>query len=185
LNKGSRLRRVLIVGISGAGKSTLARQMGDMTSLPVVHLDREFWRPGWQITQRDAWRARVAELVSADAWIMDGNYGATLDLRLPRADTVIWFDYPRRRVFPRLAQRVAKGYGQVRLDMAPGCPERLDLEFLRWVWDFPSHSRPQIVAALASHATHLVPIVFRRDKDARSFMRSQTARLSEPSPTVQ
>src|SRR5262249_32635847 len=55
----------------------------------------EFWKPGWKVTERAEWRAKRAKLAERDARIMDGNYGVSLDLRLPRADTVMWFDYPR------------------------------------------------------------------------------------------
>src|SRR5262249_3438078 len=89
------MQRVLVIGISGAGKSTFARQLAVSTRLPLIHLDTEFWQPGWKVTERAEWRAKVAKLAERDAWIMDGNYGASLDLRLPRADTVMWFDYPR------------------------------------------------------------------------------------------
>jgi adenylate kinase family enzyme len=170
LENSKPMRRVLIIGISGAGKSTFARELAARTGLPLVHLDREFWQPGWIATPKLEWRERVVRLAGADAWIMDGNYSATLDIRLPRADTVIWFDYPRRIVLPRIAKRIATHCGEVRRDMAPGCPEQVDREFLRWVWDFPLNSRPLIVTALAHDGAHLEPIVFRRDKDVRAFL---------------
>jgi adenylate kinase family enzyme len=100
---------------------------------------------------------------------MDGNYGASLDLRLRRADTVMWFDYPRLVCLWRALRRVATTYGRVRPDLAPGCPERFDGEFLRFIWNFNANSRPQIMAMLAEHGGHLSPIVFRRDLDVRGF----------------
>ena len=128
-------------------------------------LDQEFWQPGWRATPAAAWRARVADLVNGDRWIIEGNYSGTLDIRLPRADCALWFDYPRWIAFPRIAKRIITSYGQVRPDMAPGCPEQIDRGFLRWVWDFPAQSRPLIVAALAKHGQHLTPHIFRRDRD--------------------
>jgi adenylate kinase family enzyme len=95
---------------------------------------------------------------------MEGNYAGSLDLRLPRADTVIWFDYPTEKCL----RRVMVTYGQVRADMAPGCPERFDLEFLRYVWQFNRIERPKIVAALAKHAGD--PVVFRRDGEVAQFL---------------
>jgi adenylate kinase family enzyme len=127
------MRRVLVIGISGAGKSTFARELARRTGLPLIHLDKEFWRPGWTTTPLPEWRAKVEALAARDAWIMDGNYGATLDLRLPRADAVIWFDYLRLRCLRQIAWRIATTYGRVRPDLAPGCPEQIDLEFLRFV----------------------------------------------------
>jgi adenylate kinase family enzyme len=164
------MRRVLVIGISGAGKSTFARVLAQKTGLPLIHLDREFWQPGWRATPRDTWRARVARLVSSDAWIMDGSYGASLDIRLPRADTVVWFDYPRLRCLARVAWRIATTYGKVRPDLAPGCPEQVDWEFLRYVWDFNTKSRPQIVRGLAEHGGHVNCVVVRRDADAARFI---------------
>src|SRR5262245_42711291 len=97
------MQRVLVIGISGAGKSTFARELAQRSGLPLIHLDREFWQPGWKITPEPEWRSKVAALAAREAWIMDGGYSASLDLRLPRADTVIWFDYPRARCLRRIA----------------------------------------------------------------------------------
>jgi adenylate kinase family enzyme len=165
------MRRVLVIGISGAGKSTFARELARRTGLPLIHLDKEFWRPGWVTTPLPEWRAKVEALAARDAWIMDGNYGATLDLRLPRADAVIWFDYPRLRCLRQIAWRIATTYGRVRPDLAPGCPEQIDLEFLRFVWDFPAKSRPAIVTALQKHRPAAASLViFRRRRDVSRYL---------------
>jgi hypothetical protein len=76
------VQRVAIVGSGGAGKSTLARELGQRLGLPVIHLDQRFWRPGWLETETEEWAATQQELAAADRWIRDGNYGATLDVRL-------------------------------------------------------------------------------------------------------
>ena len=164
------MQRVLVIGISGAGKSTFARALAAKTGLPLIHLDKEFWQPGWTETPRPAWRSKVAELAQRERWIMDGNYGASLDLRLPRADRVVWFDYPTHVCLRRILWRIATTYGRVRADLAEGCPEQLDFEFLRYVWDFNAKSRPQIVRSLEQHARHLAPVVVRRDEDAARFL---------------
>jgi len=102
---------------------------------------------------------------------MDGNYGGSLDLRLPRADTVIWFDYPTLRCLRRVVWRIATTYGRVRPDPAPGCPEQVDWEFLRFVWDFNRKSRPQIVAGLRAHlAEPTALVVFRKDREGERFL---------------
>jgi adenylate kinase family enzyme len=144
----------------------LARQ----TNLPLIHLDREFWRPGWAATPRGAWRAKVIELVAGENWIMEGDYGSSLDLRLPHADTLIWFDYPRRRCLWRVIRRILMTYGQVRPDMAPGCPERIDITFLRWIWNFNRCERPALLQRLVASGGHLTPIIFRNDGDASQFL---------------
>src|SRR5262249_50176332 len=122
-------KRVLILGPSGSGKSTLARQIGERLDLPVIHLDATNWNPGWVQTERAHFRERVAEAVRGDVWVMDGNDTSDLDLRLPRAEAVIWLDLPRYVYFPRALWRSIKNYGNARDDVGPGCPERLDLCF--------------------------------------------------------
>ncbi len=164
------MQRVLVIGISGAGKSTFSRTLAGRTGLPIIHLDKEFWRPGWVQTPRPDWRARVEELAAGERWIMDGNYDSSLDLRLPRADMIMWFDYPTLKCVQRALWRAATTYGQVRADMAPGCPERFDLEFLRYIWTFNRKQRPRVVTALAQFGRHLDPVVFRRDAEVAQFM---------------
>ena len=166
------MRRVLIIGCGGAGKSTFGIHLAERTGLPLIHLDQAFWRPGWTVTPRIEWRGTVNRLVAAPAWILEGNYENSLDLRLPRADTVIWFDMPRHLCLRRVAKRMLTTYGRVRLDMAPGCPERLDLAFLTWIWNFNRTTRPKIQAMLDLHGSHLQPVIFRRDRDVRVFLRS-------------
>jgi len=164
------MQRVLVIGISGAGKSTFSRALANTTGLPLIHLDKEFWQPGWVQTPRQEWRERVAELAAGERWIMDGNYDSSLDLRLPRADTVLWFDYPMLRCLRRAMWRAVTTYGRVRPDMAEGCAERIDLEFLRYIWTFNAKQRPRVVAALARFGGHVDPVVFRRDGEAARFL---------------
>ena len=135
-------KRILVLGPSGAGKSTLARRIGERLGLPVVHLDAINWNPGWVQTEAGRFRERVAQAAAADAWVMDGNYSAHLDLRLPRAQAVIWLDLPRSVYFQRALWRSIRNYGRDRDDLGPGCPEKLDWSFLTdWVWNYPTRSR--------------------------------------------
>ncbi len=166
------MRRVLLIGCSGAGKSTFAARLHARTGLPLISLDAEFWRPGWTMTPKDEWRDKVAMLANRDAWIMDGTFDSSLDLRLPRADQVIWFRLPRWRCLTRVVKRVALGHGRVRPEMAAGCPERLDLDFMRYICNFERDQVPAIGKMLGLHGQHLVPVIIRRDADARRFLDS-------------
>jgi adenylate kinase family enzyme len=97
------MQRIVILGNAGSGKSTLARQVGERLHLPVVHLDKLFWGPGWSKPQNEAFRARVNEALSGDGWVCEGNYHRqTFDLRLPRADLVVWLNTPRLACLRRL-----------------------------------------------------------------------------------
>ena len=87
-------RRVIVTGMAGAGKSTFARQLAAKSGLPAIHLDVHFWKPGWVKPSNQEWRAVQSALLAGEAWIADGNYHETLDLRLARADTVVFLDTP-------------------------------------------------------------------------------------------
>lgn len=165
------MRRVAVIGCGGAGKSTLARRLGERTGLPVVHLDALFWRPGWEATPGDEWRAVLAGVVAGDRWITDGNYGGTLDLRLAAADTVVFLDMPRRVTIPGILRRWGRNHG--RPVQAPGCPERVSGEFLRWVWNYRRDTRPQVLAALAEHAAHAQVVTLRSRAEVEAFLSRQ------------
>ncbi|MCR6727983.1 MULTISPECIES: adenylate kinase [Rhizobium/Agrobacterium group] len=136
------MKRVLIVGCPGAGKSTLAKQLAKITDLPLVHLDRHYWLPGWQRPDRAAWERTIASLLSQSAWIMDGNYSGTLEHRLAAADTLIHLNYPTWLCVWRVIRRTAVGLGRNRDDeLIPGCPERFDWSFLRFVIKYRKEQR--------------------------------------------
>jgi adenylate kinase family enzyme len=166
------MRRVLVIGPPGSGKTTFALALGARTGLPVVHLDAEYWKPGWEMPDSASWRTRVGELVERDAWIMDGNYDRSLDLCLRRADTLFRFDTGRLRCLRRVLWRVARGYGTVRPDMAAGCPERIDLDFLRYIWHFPDVHGPRSAATVAALGQHVDKIIIRSDRQARAVLAS-------------
>jgi adenylate kinase family enzyme len=86
--------RVLVTGMAASGKSTFSRSLAAKTGLPVIHLDRHFWKPGWIAPSEDEWREKQRGLLAGGAWIVDGNYHETLDLRLESADTVVFLDTP-------------------------------------------------------------------------------------------
>ncbi|HEX7103411.1 MAG TPA: hypothetical protein VF201_12270, partial [Nitrolancea sp.] len=124
-----RPQRIQILGNSGGGKSTLARQLGAALDLPVIHLDRIFWNPGWVETPHDEFDAKVLELAQADRWVIDGNYSRTLPERIERADLIIWIDVSRVHALWRVAKRAVTQHGRTRPDMGDDCPEHIDLGF--------------------------------------------------------
>ena len=87
-------RRVVITGLAGSGKSTLAAAIASRTGLPLIHLDLHFWKPGWVAPSEIEWREKQQDVLAGDAWIADGNYHETLDLRLELADTLVVLDMP-------------------------------------------------------------------------------------------
>jgi len=163
------MKRVLILGNSGTGKSTLAVRLGLETGLPVVHLDAHFWLAGWIKPNRDEWQEEVNELLSGETWIMDGNFRRTLSLRLNRTDTVIYLDFPRRICLLRIFKRLLSYWGKTRPDLAPGCKEKIDWSFIKWVWNFPRDVRGKVFDDISAHQQKLNLIVLYNNRHVEEF----------------
>lgn len=146
------MRRILIVGPGGGGKSTLARRIASRLDLPLIHLDARYWRPGWVAPPKDAWRQTVERLTQGERWVMDGNYGGTLALRLDACDTAILMDMPPHVCLWRILRRRWTHRGVSRPDMAPGCPETIDPRFLGWIALYRWRHRPAVLARFAEAA---------------------------------
>ena len=164
------MKRILVIGHPGAGKSIFTSKLGMKTGLPVIHLDQVFWRPGWVQTPKNEWRQQTEMLVDRDEWIIDGSYDRTLDIRLMRADTVIFLDYPRFLCMWRVVKRIAGSFGKVRPDMADGCPEKIDLGFLRFVWNYRRDRYPIVLKCLQTHYANGDLIVFKHPANAMQFL---------------
>jgi adenylate kinase family enzyme len=164
------MKRVLVIGSSGAGKSTFSRKLGEKTNLPIIHLDRLFWSPNWIETPKDEWRAKVEKALAGDSWIIDGNYSATLAQRLERCDTVIFLDMPRAVCVYRILKRVVVNYGGVRPDMAEGCGEKFDWQFVKLVWNYPNRSKPKVERILAEHERAKTIYRLKSKKEIEKFL---------------
>lgn len=137
------MRRVLVLGRGGAGKSVFARRLGALTGIPVVELDKVFWRPGPAETPRSEWVATQRELVAADTWILDGDLGPydVLEVRLAEADTVMLLNFSLVRCASRAVRRSR---------------ERWDF----WVWLISYRWRhlPSLRRAIAASGADLVEL---------------------------
>ncbi|MEM9666309.1 MAG: DNA topology modulation protein [Bacteroidota bacterium] len=166
------MQRILVIGSGGAGKSTLARQLGRRLGLPVIHLDQHYWQPGWVETPRAVWQERVRQLIQRERWVMDGNYSGTMEMRLAAADTIVFLDTPRWRCLWQATRRYLRFRGRSRPDMSPGCPERLPLAFLWWIWRYPRARRPGLLARLQAVEPSQRVVVVRSTREARRFLNS-------------
>lgn len=166
------MKKILIIGCGGSGKSTLARKLGEILSLPIIHLDVHFWKSGWVEPGNDEWVQIVKNLIAQDEWIMDGNFGETIPLRTESADTVIFLDTSRFTQLYGIFTRVLKFYGKTRPDLPPGCPEKFDCEFTKWVWNYNKRNRPKILAFLESCKDTKNIIYLKTRKEMNSFAES-------------
>ncbi len=170
------MNRILVIGSGGAGKSTVARELGVRLSLPVIHLDREFWSAGWVPTPPDVWRAHIAELTTRESWVMDGNYGGTMPARLEACDTVVFLDMPRLTCLRRVLRRALTYRGRSRPDMAAGCPERLTWAFIWWLLIYPARRRPGIMRQLAALPSSTRVVILSDSAEVESFLQTLVLR---------
>ena len=164
------MQRILIIGCPGGGKSTFARAMGKKLGLDVVHLDQLWWTPGWVERPLDEFRAAVTEAAMGEAWVIDGNFSNTFDIRMARADTIIWIDQPRLLCLWRAMKRALTHKGAVRADMAEGCPEKFDLEFAQYIWNFKRDVGPKTEEAVDKYGDHARFFRLRSDGEMNEFV---------------
>jgi adenylate kinase family enzyme len=163
-------KRWLLLGPGGAGKTTLAGELSKALGLPVIYLDRHYWKPGWVEPTHAEWDQHVTELAGGDEWIMDGNYSRTLHLRIPRAEAAILLDPSVIQCLWGVLQRGLFGRGQGRPDLADGCDEQIpSMRFLHWVATYRRRSRPKVVRMLRA-APHVRLFHLRSRSQARDFV---------------
>jgi adenylate kinase family enzyme len=165
------VRRVAIIGPGGSGKSMLARELGRRLDLPVTHLDVLFWQPGWVEPDRDEWEALNRQLVQGERWILDGNYGGTMEIRLAAADTIVLLDPPPLLCIWRVVQRRRAG---PRPDLAPYLDERVGardfLAFVTYIWRYRRTRLPTVELRIARHGAGTQVHVLRTRRDVHQFL---------------
>ena len=165
------MKKILVIGCCGSGKSTFSKKLQSILKIEVIHLDQYYHKPNWEEPEEEEWKKTVNKLVKKPSWIMDGNYSGTLDVRIKNADTIIYLDCPTLKCFWRVIKRILKYHGKVRQDMAKGCKERFDLEFLKYVLNFNSKNRNNILKRLKGLNENKQIHIFRNDKQADKFLK--------------
>ena len=139
-----RYNRIIIVGNNGSGKSYLSRELSVITSLPLVHLDIEFWGPNWEKPPKEEWIKKQTELISKEKWIIDGNHTDTMELRFEKADIIIFLDINRFVCLDSVFKRLSKK----RSDWPQYLEEKLDRGFFqlcKGLWSFPKTRKHTIL----------------------------------------
>jgi adenylate kinase family enzyme len=172
MHKEEMMERILIIGCPGAGKTTLARKLGEKLNLPVVHLDSIFWSPGnWvHLEQADFDKALQAEQ-EKPKWIIEGNYNRTLPMRLAYCDAVIWLDFSRSACMAGWFKRMIANWRRVRPDMAPGCLERFEWEFAKFIWNFRKDHGEEYYRLL-NEAENIETVVLKNRRMVRKFLQT-------------
>ncbi len=164
--------RILVVGCSGGGKSTLSRRLSAHLALPYISMDRDFyWLPGWVKRGRSETRELIAAAVDDSRWLMDGTGSSSFDLRMPRAEFIIWVRMPLWLCLWGVFSRGIRHLGQTRPDMAPGCPERLfDREFLSFIWNFERQTSPRILDGIRRFNPECPVLTLRSRSEMRKLL---------------
>ena len=158
------MQKVMVIGCPGSGKSTFSRALSQITSLPLTHLDMLYWNADNTTVERSVFIERLAEVLQKDAWIIDGNYGSTMELRMQECDTVFFLDYPADICL----QGVKDRQGKPRPDM-PWVETEEDTEFLEYIQNFQAESRPQVLELLQKYS-HKTIYVFQNRREAHMFL---------------
>jgi adenylate kinase family enzyme len=166
------MKRVLVIGSGGSGKSTFSVMLAAKTGLPLVHLDRLYWKPGWIEPAKADWEVTVRRLIAEPRWILDGNYGGTLPERLAACDTVVFLDAPRLVCVTRVLLRRLRHALGTRPDVAEGCPEQLTWSFLAWIWGYPSRRRGEILRRLGGLEPNQRAVILRSPSQTKRFLDS-------------
>ena len=163
------MKKIIIIGAGGAGKSTLAHKLGQILNIEVFHLDALFWKPNWTPTPQEEWETMTKQLLAKNSWIIDGNFGSTMDLRIQEADTIIFLDYSTIRCLYGVIKRRIQYHGKTRPDMGDKCPEKLDFEFIKWIAKYRNKKSPKIIEKL-NELEHKTVFHFRNPKETKNFL---------------
>ena len=139
----------------------------------MVHLDSLSWLPGWVEAPKEEFAAKIREIVQGESWVIDGNYRSwALEERLERADTVIFLDFSRITCVLRALKRWIKYYGQTRPDLGEGCPEKIDMWLIKWIWGYPKRARGSTLEWLAEIQPPKQVVHLKGNRAVRDFLRS-------------
>lgn len=166
------MQRIVIIGCTGAGKSVFAQKLSRLLGIKLHHLDSLFWA-GRREPDRDEWIKIQEEIISQPSWIIEGNYGATIDTRLRHADTVIFLDFSAVSCILGLLKRIvlSKLGFEKRPDIIPGLNERIDTKLLRDALTFNKKHRNGILKGLERYP-HVRAITLRSRRETEQFLRS-------------
>ena len=158
------MNKIIVIGCPGSGKSTFSRALHEKTGIPLFYLDMMYWNPDKTTVGRDIFRARLAEVLKENAYIIDGNYQSTMEMRLEKCDTVFFLDYDLETCLDGIASR----RGKPRADM-PWIETEEDAEFMAFIQSYISESRPKVLGLLEKYKDKNV-IIFKSREEAAKYL---------------
>lgn len=164
--------RISIVGGSGSGKSTLCNILSKELGLPAIHLDAINYEPNWVEIDKTERDNIILSKAQDDKWVIDGNYNKTLKKRFDKADLIIWLDYSTLKQLHGILKRYFTTRNSERPEI-PGCKERLEPEFIKYVLTYNKKKRPVILDYLKDVPKEKV-LIFKHQKDLNAWLKDFT-----------
>lgn len=159
------MQKVIVIGCPGSGKSTFSKALHKITGIPLFHLDLLYWNADQTTVDKSVFLKRLSETLQKGSWIIDGNYASTMELRMQACDTVIFLDYPQDLCLEGIRQRK----GKPRSDMPWIEPDKDDAEFIEFIKNYNTQSRPQVLQLLEKYADRNI-FVFHSRTEADAFL---------------
>lgn len=158
------MKKIIVIGCPGSGKSTFSRFLNEKTGIPLYYLDMMYWNVDKTTVAKDVFRAKLAEVLKKDSYIIDGNYQSTMELRLARCDTVFFLDYDLETCISGVISRM----GKPREDM-PWIEIEEDSEFMTFIKAYISESRPKVLDLLEKYKDKNI-IIFHSREESEKYL---------------
>ena len=161
------MKKVIVIGCPGSGKSTVSRALHNKTGIPLYHLDMMYWNADKTTVEKSVFLERLSVVLEKDEWIIDGNYGSTMELRMAACDTVIFLDYPLDICLDGIKER----RGKPRSDM-PWIETEEDEEFIEFIKNYNERQKPKVLELLEKYREKHI-IIFKSREQANAFLNGE------------
>ena len=161
------MKKVIVIGCPGSGKSTISRALHNKTGIPLYHLDMMYWNADKTTVEKNVFLERLSAVLEKDEWIIDGNYGSTMELRIAACDTVIFLDYPLDVCLDGIKER----RGKPRSDM-PWIETEEDAEFIEFIRNYNEQQKPKVLELLEKYDDKNI-IILRSREQADAFLNGE------------
>ena len=161
------MQRIIVIGCPGSGKSRISWALHNKTGNPLYHLDMLYWNADKTTVEQSVFLERLSAVLQKDEWIIDGNYGSTMELRMAACDTVIFLDYPLEVCLEGIKER----RGKPRSDM-PWIETEEDAEFIEFIKSYAEQQKPKLLELLGKYSDKNIVIWGSREQ-ADAFLNGE------------
>ncbi len=158
------MKKIIVIGCPGSGKSTLSKKLHNKTGIPLYHLDLLNWNEDRTTVEQSVFLERLSNVLQKDEWIIDGNYGDTMELRMQKCDTIIFLDYP----VDICLEGISKRRGKIRSDL-PWIETEQEEDFIEFIKNYNLQNRPNVIMLLEKYSIKNIITIKTRD-EAKEYL---------------